>query len=209
MELIGGLVVDDHTYMRSAMRNALAELGVSPVREAVSLAEGRSLIAEFHPFVAVMDLSLDDGSSLGLIATLKEAGTRVMALTSSDDAYTVRAAHAAGVLGYLLKSAPHEAVMHGLREVIEGRSYADPSVARLLPDAAPPPAPTADEVDLTLREMSLLQYVAEGLGNAEVAERLGMDALTVKANLATIGRKLGVSDRMDMVATARRLELLP
>lgn len=206
-ELAGGLVVDDHTYMRQAVRDALSALGVSPIRDAVSLADGRSLVAEFNPVIAVMDLSLDDGSSLGLITQLRDAGTRVIVLTSSDDAYTVRAARAAGALGYLLKSAPHESVMRGLEEVLAGRPYADPAVARLF-GADTPQEGEPQDVDLTLREVALLQHVAEGLGNSEIAERLGMDALSVQSNLAAIGRKLGVTGRSEMLDAARRLEML-
>lgn len=205
MELKGGLVVDDHTYMRSAMRAALTELGIDPVHEASSLADGRELVADVAPVIAVMDLNLDDGTSYGLISGLKERGTRVMALTSADDAYTVRAAHAAGAMGYLLKSAPHETVMAGLREVLAGRPYADPTIARMVPGAVESPP---EQAELSLREISLLQHVAEGLTHTEIAERIGSNPLTVKSNLAAVARKLGATDRETMLAAARRLDLL-
>lgn len=206
MGTTAGLVVDDHTYMRSAMTAALTEVGVSPVHTAASLSEGRELLLSVRPLIAVLDLNLDDGSSFGLITSLHQQGTRTLALTSADDAYTVRAAHAAGVLGYLLKSAPHETVLQGLREVLAGRRYFDPAVARVLGEQAGPASDAP--VELSLREVSLLQHVAEGLGNVEIAERLGTDPLSVKSQLTQIGRKLGTQDREGMLAAARKLDVL-
>jgi DNA-binding NarL/FixJ family response regulator len=207
MEPSGGIVVDDHTFMRQAVRECLAELGIEPVREASSLSDGRVLVAEFTPRIAVLDLRLDDGSSLELVSTLKNAGSRVMVLSSADDGYSVRSAYAAGALGYLMKSAPSETVMHGLREVLAGRIYADPSVAMLLVQGVQvetPPEATA----LTEREIAVLRLVAAGRSNAEIGEELDIPALSVKSHLNRIGRKLGTGDRTEMVAAAMRADVL-
>jgi len=203
----GGLVVDDHTFMRNAVRECLIELGVSPVREAVSLSDGRMMVAESTPLIAVLDLRLDDGSSLELVSTLKANGSRVMVLSSADDGYSVRSAYAAGALGYLIKSAPTETVMQGLREVLAGRIYADPSVAMLLVQGVQSATPT-EPAALTEREIAVLRLVADGLSNAEVAEQLGMATLSVKSHLTRIGRKLGAGDRTQMVAAAMRADML-
>ncbi|HVE74199.1 MAG TPA: response regulator transcription factor [Mycobacteriales bacterium] len=206
-ERSGGLIVDDHTFMRSAMSACLTELGISPIREAVSLADGRSLLAEFTPRIAVVDLRLDDGSSLSLIQMLKAEGVGVMVLTSADDGYNVRSAYAAGALGYLLKSAPHDTVMHGLREVLGGRIYADPTVAMLLVQGVQE-APQTDGSSLTSREIEILQLVADGLSNADIGEQMGLAPLSVKSHLTRIGRKLGTGDRTQMVAAAMRADVL-
>ncbi len=203
----GGLVVDDHTFMRTAMRTCLEQLDVRPVAEAASLAEARDRLTERTPEVCILDLHLPDGSALDLLSDLTSRQVKVMALTSADDAYSVRAAYAAGAAGYLLKSAPQATVLHGLREVMAGRLYADPTVASLLVQGVQQ-APDLDPTPLTAREVSVLQAVADGLSNAEVAERLGMAPLSVKSHLVRIGRKLGTGDRTQMVAAAMRAELL-
>ncbi len=206
-DLHGGLVVDDHTFMRAAMRSCLEQLDVHPVAEAASLAEARAAIATHVPEICILDLHLPDGSALDLLSDLTAAGVKVMALTSADDAYSVRSAYAAGAAGYLLKSAPQAAVLEGLSEVRAGRLYADPGVAALLVQGLQS-APSATGVPLTAREVTVLQLVADGLSNSEVAERLGMAPLSVKSHLVRIGRKLGTGDRTQMVAAAMRADLL-
>ena len=207
MQPAGGIVVDDHTFMRTAMRDCLTQLGIEPIREASSLSDGRVLVQEGTPEIAVLDLRLDDGSSLELVASLAAAGARVMVLSSADDGYTVRSAYAAGALGYLMKSSPTETVMDGLREVLAGRTFADPAIAMLLDNADAADAPSDDE-PLTDRETAMLQLVAQGLTNAEIGERTGTPALTVKSQLTRIGRKLGDTDREGMVAAAKASGLL-
>ncbi len=207
MQPAGGLVVDDHTFMRAAMRECLDEMNVTPVREAISLADGRVMVAEATPELAILDLRLDDGSSLELVSTLKLDGAKVMVLSSADDGYSVRSAYAAGALGYLMKSAPREVVMHGLREVMAGRVFADPGVARLLVDAVRG-APELDTTPLTDRELEVLRLVADGMSNNEIAHAVAIPPLSVKGHLARIGRKLGAGDRTQMVAAAMRADLL-
>ena len=207
MQPAGGLVIDDHTFMRSAMRDCLTQLGVAPIREASSLTDGRVLVAESTPQIAVLDLRLDDGTSLELVSQLKSDGARVMVMSSADDGYSVRSAYAAGASGYLMKSAPVETVMHGLREVLAGRIYADPSVAMLLVQGVQVEAPT-ESTALSSREIDVLRLVADGCSNAEIGEQLDIPPLSVKSHLSRIGRKLGASDRTQMVAAAMRADLL-
>lgn len=204
---VGGLVVDDHTFMRASFRDCLVRLGLNPVHEAASLAEARDLLADVTPELAVVDLRLPDGMAYDLVTALKRAGTRVCTVTSADDGYSVRSAYAAGASGYLLKSASLETVMTGLREVMAGRVYADPTVAMLLVQGVQE-APLTDGTPLTERELGVLRLVADGLTNVEVAEKLGLAPLSVKSHLARIGRKLGTGDRTQMVAAAMRSDLL-
>lgn len=203
----GGLVVDDHTFMRASFRECLTQLGLEPVLEAASLAEARQVLQHHVPELAVVDLRLPDGLAFDLVGLLKRSGARVMTVTSADDGYSVRSAYAAGASGYLLKSASHSTVMTGLREVLAGHVYADPTVATLLVQGVQE-APLTDGTPLTDREVSVLRLVAEGLTNVEISERLGIAPLSVKSHLARIGRKLGTGDRTQMVAAAMRSEIL-
>lgn len=97
--------------------------------------------------------------------------------------------------------------MTGLREVLAGRVYADPTVALLLVQGVQE-APLTDGTPLTDREVGVLRLVAEGLTNVEIADRLSLAPLSVKSHLARIGRKLGTGDRTQMVAAAMRSDVL-
>ncbi|MDP3713025.1 MAG: response regulator transcription factor [Mycobacteriales bacterium] len=202
-----GLVVDDHTYMRAAMVDCLQQAGLEPVLDADTLAAAREIAAGPPVGLVVLDLRLPDGSALEIIPTLRATGARVLCFTSADDGYSVRSAYAAGASGYLLKSAAHDTVTHAVREVLAGRVYADPTVAALLVQGVQE-APKGDGTPLTRREISVLELVAEGLSNPEIAERLAIAPLSVKSHLARIGRKLGVGDRTQMVTAAMRAEVL-
>ena len=152
-----------------------------------------------------LDVGLPDGSGLDLLADLRAAGwPRLVVLSAADDPYSVRAAFVAGAQGYLLKSASPLVVADGVRRVLDGGVYADPSVASLLA-AGLRGGPQHDGVaELSGREVEVLQLVADGRSNKEIGESLGLSALTVKSHLARIARKLGTGDRAEMVAMAMR-----
>lgn len=205
--MLTGLVVDDHTYMRSAMVGCLGGLGVDRVRDVATLADARAAVLTEPVDIIVLDLRLPDGSALEVIPTLRSSGARVLCFTSADDGYSVRSAYAAGASGYLLKSAPHDTVEQAVREVLAGRVYADPTVAMLLVQGVQE-APLGDGSPLTRREVAVLELVADGRSNPEIADELGIAPLSVKSHLARIGRKLGTGDRTQMVAAAMRAEVL-
>lgn len=202
------LVVDDHTFMRQAMRSCLEAVGVSRCDEAGSVAEAVSCLREAVPVITVLDLNLPDGSALELIPRVRAAGCeRVVVFTSADDSYTVRASYEAGACAYLLKTASPETIMDGLRAALTGEIYADARVASLLAQGVRN-APLADVTSLTRRELQVLGHVAQGRTNAEIADALGTSALSVKSHLTRIGRKLGSGDRTEMVTIAMRAGLL-
>lgn len=202
-----GLVVDDHTYMRQALRQCLLEAGLDEVLEAATLEEARQVSAQHGvPEVVVLDLRLPDGSGLEALPELRARGSRVVVFTSNDDSYSVRSAYAAGAAGYLLKSASHDAMVAAMRQVLSGQLHVDPAVAGLLVESVQA-APQADKA-LTPREIEILQLAAAGMTNAEIADSLQLTALSVKGHLVRIGRKLGAKDRTHMVAEAMRADLL-
>jgi DNA-binding NarL/FixJ family response regulator len=206
-EVRTALVVDDHPFMRRAVRDALLDVGFTAVHETGTLAEARQQLAQRTPALAVLDLRLPDGSPLELCATLRAEGIPVMAFTSADDTYTVRAAFAAGITGYVLKSSAYDVVLHAIQEVMAGRVYGDARVVSLLVQSVQQ-GPHVDVRALTDKEIALLRLVAQGLSNAEIGVQLGITALSVKGILTRLGRKLGTGDRTQMVAEAMRAELL-
>ena len=199
------MVVDDHPLVRESMVARLRAMGASDVIEAASIAEARARAGAGVRDVCVLDLGLPDGSGLELLADLRAAGwTRLIVLSAADDPYSVRSAFVAGAQGYLLKSASPHVVVDGVRRVLDGGVYADPSVASLLAQGLRTGSSGDGVSELSGREVEVLQLVADGQSNKQVGELLGLSALTVKSHLARIARKLGTGDRAEMVALAMR-----
>ncbi len=200
------MVVDDHPLVRESMVARLTAMGAREIVEAASCAEARARARASGPRdLCVVDVGLPDGSGLDLLAELRSAGwPRLVVLSAADDPYSVRAAFVAGAQGYLLKSASPVVVADGVRRVLDGGVYADPSVASLLA-AGLRNGPTNEGVgELSGREVEVLRLVADGRSNKEIGDELGLSALTVKSHLARIARKLGTGDRAEMVALAMR-----
>src|SRR3712207_5858534 len=188
------------------MVSRLRALGAREVVEAASLGEARARAHASGPRdLCVLDLGLPDGSGVDLLAELRAAGwtTRVV-LSAADDPYSVRAAFVAGAQGYLLKSASPLVVADGVRLVLEGGVFADPSVASLLAAGLRGGPADSGVSELSAREIEVLRLVSDGQSNKQIGDQLGLSALTVKSHLARIARKLGTGDRAEMVALAMR-----
>jgi len=205
------LVVDDHPLVREYIAGRLRSVGARDVVEAASYAEARARARSMPPALAIVDLGLPDGSGLELLAELRGAGwTRLIVFSAADDPYSVRAAFVAGARGYLLKSTGSVTLTDGLRRVLDGAVYADPSVASLLAvglRGGPGPGEGLS-CELSAREVEVLRLVAEGRSNKEIGDELSLSALTVKSHLARIARKLGTGDRAEMVALTMRTGLI-
>jgi DNA-binding NarL/FixJ family response regulator len=200
------MVVDDHPLVRESMVARLRAMGCTDIVEAASAAEARARARSGPRDLAVLDLGLPDGSGIELVGHLRAEGwARVVVLSAADDPYSVRAAFVAGAQGYLLKSASTAIVADGVRQVLGGGVYADPSVASLLAAGLRGTAPGEGGLaELSGREVEVLRLVADGKSNKEIGDLLGLSALTVKSHLARIARKLGTGDRAEMVALAMR-----
>ena len=200
------MVVDDHPLVRESMVARLRAMGATDIVEAASAAEARARARSGPRDLAVLDLGLPDGSGIELVGHLRSEGwARVVVLSAADDPYSVRAAFVAGAQGYLLKSASTAIVADGVRQVLGGGVYADPSVASLLAAGLRGTAPGEGGLaELSGREVEVLRLVADGKSNKEIGDLLGLSALTVKSHLARIARKLGTGDRAEMVALAMR-----
>jgi DNA-binding NarL/FixJ family response regulator len=179
------MAVVAHPGVREAVVRRLHILGAAEVAEAASVAEARARAMAIGPRdLCVIDLALPDGSGLALLSELRQAGwSRCVALSPGDDPYSVRAAIAAGIKGF----------------VVTG-SNAD--------TARPTPGPrgrsTSGPEGLSAREIEVLSLVSQGKSNRDIGADLNLSALTVKSHLARIARKLGTGDRAEMVAVALR-----
>lgn len=201
------MVVDDHPLIRESMVSRLRAMGATDIVEAASVAEARARARSGPRDLGVLDLALPDGSGLDLIGQLRSEGWgRLVVLSAADDPHAVRAAFMAGAQGYLLKSASPTVVSDGVRRVLDGGVYADPSVASLLAAGIRNGQQPAEggTGELSAREIEVIRLVSDGQSNKQIGDALGLSSLTVKSHLARIARKLGTGDRAEMVALSMR-----
>lgn len=205
--MIRVLVVDDEELVRTGLRMILdVEEDISVVGDAVDGAEAIAQVAELAPDVVLMDIRMPRMDGLAATRRITEgSGAKVVVLTTFDLDEHVYAALAAGASGFLLKDVPASQLVHAIRVAHAGDALLAPSVTRRLIARFAQGQPRPDlPVDLTARETEVLQLMAEGLSNAEIAQRLFVGDATVKTHVARVLAKLGVRDRVQAVVLAHR-----
>jgi len=205
------LIVDDHPVVRAGLAGLLSdESGLDVVGQAADGREGVRLATELRPDVVLMDLrmpGLDGVAATAEIVALPAPTPRVLILTTYETDDQILAAIEAGAGGYLLKAAPQQEIVAGIRSVSAGQTALSPQVAMRLVERMrrPDPAPST----LTPRELDVLRLVAAGHGNKQAAAVLGIGESTVKTHLLRIYEKLGVDGRTRAVTLAMERGLLP
>ncbi|SFS64973.1 response regulator [Saccharopolyspora flava] len=205
-ERVRVIVVDDHAVVRAGLRALLGgDEGVEFVGEARTAGEAVRLAGAHRPDVVLMDLQLGDGVD-GVEATRRlralEDPPQVLVLTTYDADTDINRAIDAGATGYLLKAGPPEELFQAIRSAARGQTTLSPEIAsRLLRRSRSP------EQALSDREVEILELLAQGLGNRDLARRLFISEATVKTHLVHIYTKLGVDSRVAAVnaAVERRL----
>ncbi|MGY6499176.1 MAG: response regulator [Microcella sp.] len=205
--MIRVLVADDHAVVRAGIVALLGgEPDIDVVGEAVDGVEAVALAASLTPDLVVMDVRMPrltgDAATARILA--ESPGVRVLVLTTYESDASILAAIEAGASGYLLKAAPAEELLAGVRSVAAGEVALSPAIAAQLVARVRQPAAPA----LTPRETEVLRLVAEGLTNRQIGERLHLGEATVKTHLLRTFEKLGVSDRTRAVTLAMERGLL-
>ncbi len=191
------VLVDDHAVVRQGLAALLATTAdVEVVGEAASGEEAVPLCRSLKPDIALVDLIMSGMDGVSTTHAIKAASpaTRVLLLTSYAEGDLVQPALAAGVDGYLLKTASAEGVVQAILSVARGQQVLDPVAVQALRD----PGPDA----LSAREQEVLHLVAEGLSNADIAARLQITVRTVKAHISNLLQKLDLSDRTQLAIYA-------
>jgi DNA-binding NarL/FixJ family response regulator len=211
------IVADDQRVVREGLILVLGLIdGIEPVGAAADGEEALALVEAERPDVVLMDLRMPrlDGieATRRLVETHPAVG--VVALTTYADDETVVAALQAGARGYLTKDAGAEQIRSAVERVAAGEAAIDPAVQRQLIAAVrggeAPPCPDDGELPdgLTPREAEVLELIAAGLSNGEIADRLVVSAATVKSHVNHLFAKIGARDRAQAVAYAYQHELV-
>jgi DNA-binding NarL/FixJ family response regulator len=196
--MIRVLVADDHPVVRAGLGAVIAEQeDLELVAEADNGANAVDLFREHRPDVALMDLRMPvmDGVEAIRAITTEFPDARILALTTYEGDADIRRALEAGASGYLLKDMLLTEVLTAVRAVHRGERVIPIAVAARL-------AEFPERTDLTEREAEVLQLVARGLSNKEVARAIGRTDETVKIHLKNAFAKLDVADRTEAVTVA-------
>ncbi len=215
------LVVEDEPLLQQRLRGVLLQLGYAPdaLVFAASLAEARACLAGQPVALALVDLALPDGSGMALIEQMRadDPGLGILVVSAWSSEEAILGALRAGATGYVLKERDDIEVSLSIRSVLRGGAPIDPFIARRIldmlprhalaaPSAVAEPAPL--EEALSPREVQILQLVADGLSNREIAEQLFLSRHTVEGHIKRIYQKLAVSSRTRAVHEARVRGLL-
>jgi NarL family two-component system response regulator LiaR len=202
------LIVDDHAIVRKGIRALLSEAGGFEVVGEADNGQAAVLLAqEAQPDVILMDLLMPgmDGIEATRQITSRQPKARILVLTSFAADNKVFPAIKAGATGYLLKDSSPDELVRAIRQVQRGEPSLHPAIARkLLQEIARPaerePAPEA----LTARELEVLQLIAQGLSNQEIADRISVSESTVRAHVSRILGKLHLASRTQAALYAVR-----
>lgn len=198
------LCVDDHRLMREGVARIV---GVHPDMEVVGGASnGEQAVAQFveqRPDVTLMDLQLPVVNGIEAIRRIRQidSSARIVVLTMYEGDENIHRAFDAGAMGYVLKDAIPDDLIHVIREVHAGRRVMGPDIQRAL-------AQRATQRTLTVREQQVLELLSTGMRNKEIASALGITADTTGAHVKSIYAKFGVHDRTAALAEAIRRGLI-
>ncbi len=202
-------LLDDHEVVRQGLRALLEGSGrVEIVGESGSAAEATQRIPALRPDVAVLDARLPDGSGIEVCRSIRsvDPSLKALILTSYDDDEALFSAIMAGASGYVLKEIRGSDLLTAIERVAAGQSLIDPALtAKVLERVRRGPQTAPELADLTPQELKLLGYIAEGLTNRQISERMFLAEKTVKNYVSTILSKLGLERRTQAAVLATRL----
>lgn len=205
--MIRVLIADDHPVVRAGIRALLEGHSDLVVAGEASTADGAvERVTALRPDLVLVDLQFGDGAT-GADATRRiramDGAPYVLVLTNYDTDGDILSAVEAGASGYLLKDAPPDQLVAAVRAAAAGESALAPAIAHRLMERVRAPS-----ASLSARELEVLQLVADGASNSDVARRLHITHATVKSHLVHVYTKLGVTSRTAAASAARNLGML-
>jgi DNA-binding NarL/FixJ family response regulator len=208
------VLVDDERLIRAALGQSLSESGIELVGEAANGEDAIAIVVDVRPDVVLMDLRLPGLSGVEAIQQLAllAPAARILVLTRSEQNRVVEAI-VAGASGYILKSAPPEAIISAVRATAAGESVLSPQIAGKLlqrireldiPVNSNDSAAVAIRAALTDRELDIFKRLASGESNPEIARQLSLSTNTVSNHIASILAKLHLENRIQAAVQAVR-----
>lgn len=194
------LIADDHAIVREGLRALIAtEPGLKLVAEAADGLEAVSKAHALKPDVILLDMMMPRLDGISAISEIKKdmPEARILVLTSFVEDEKVFSAIKAGALGYLLKESSPQDLLNAIRSTHRGEAFLHPAIAsRLIRELKQPSGDKPKtESPLTGREVEILQFVAQGLTNDEIAEKLVVSERTVRTHVSNILAKLQLANR--------------
>ena len=209
MSNITVLLVDDHTIVRQGLKALLAsEKDITIIGEAQTGREAVDLTAQHHPAVVIMGLAMPrlNGSEATRQILKNAPATKVIVLSTYSDDEHVQQALGAGAAAYLLKQTAAEDVVEAIREVAKGNAFFSPAIAKRLREQSMRSenggAPREQNVELTQREAEVLQLIAEGYANKQIAAELNLSVKTVEKHRQQVMQKLDIHNIAGLVRHA-------
>jgi two-component system, NarL family, response regulator LiaR len=207
------LITDDHAIVRKGIRALLAETDdIQVVGEASNGVEAMSLAKELNPDVVLMDLLMPemDGIEATRQITAQMPKVHVLVLTSFVGDSKIYPAIKAGALGYLMKDAEPAELIRAIRAVHQGQPSLPPAIARkIMKEIREEPSPNPGPEALTAREVEVLQLLARGLTNEEIAAELAISEATVRTHVSHLLAKLHLANRVRATLYALRSGIAP
>ncbi len=210
MSTINVLIVDDHNIVRQGLKALLAAEGdINVVAEAQTGREAVQMTEKYRPDVIIMDLAMPllNGweATRQILKAVPSAKILILSTYEGDD--HVQQAIAAGAAAYLIKQVTAADLVKAIREVKKGNAYFSPGIAQRLREqtrrslSGETPAKTGNP-ELTLREAEVLQLIAEGFANKQIASELGLSVKTVEKHRQQVMNKLNIHDTASLVRHA-------
>jgi DNA-binding NarL/FixJ family response regulator len=199
------VVADDHPIVRSGIKNELLHYpDVAVLGEAADGDQVLQQVKALQPDVLLLDINMPGLRAIQLVRQLQTLPTppKILVLTAYGDVELVVALLKAGAKGYLLKDDDPAVIIEGVRTVAQGKTYLSRALATSVVEYLVKDKPKRPEPELSPREMEVLQLVAQGWGNAQIAQVLDISEGTVKNHVTSLYSKISVRSRAELVVWA-------
>jgi len=207
------IIADDHELVRRGLAATLADVeGWSIVAQATNGRHAAELVVTHKPDVAILDLSMPELNGLDATRLIlaAEPATRVLILTAHESEQSIREVLSAGAQGYVLKSDAGRILVSAVAALLDGRTFFTSKVTQLVLEGylrSAPEVPAAMPT-LSAREREIVQLLAEGRSNKEVAQRLAISVKTAETHRSNIMRKMAFDSLADLIRYAVRNKII-
>jgi DNA-binding NarL/FixJ family response regulator len=208
------LIVDDHPVVRHGLRELIsAESDLEVCGEAGGEAEAVSRIDETQPDLVLVDVSLSEGSGLGLLKRMqmREEGVKLLVVSMHDEQLLAERCIEAGAVGFVNKQEATELLVEAIRRALAGKIYLSPAMTQRLLDqkaAAGRGSRTGGIEALSDRELEVFEMISQGLSTREIANQLHLSIKTVESHRENIKRKLALPSSLALIRQAMEWRLL-